>query len=112
MTNLKGKKGGISILGIIFFTVIAIIVLSYFNISIKAVVESPQAKDNFTYVGSTSRSLWNDYLAKPVHDILNSDVVKFFWNAFVSNMQSIHDGKPTDFQKFAPTVQFVPPKSN
>jgi len=104
MINFNKKKGGISILGILLLGIILIIFLSYFNISLKAVVESPNVQNNFSYVGSSGRSLWNDYLAKPFSNVLNSTVVKYFWNSFITNMQNIHDGKPTDFQKFAPTV--------
>ena len=100
------KKGAISILGILLLAVVLILVLSYFNISLRAIVESPSAQNNFGYVGSSSRSLWNDYLAKPVHDVLNSSIVKNLWNSFIDNMQRIHEGKPTDFQKFAPSVPF------
>ena len=105
MTNSKNnKKGGISILGILLLAVALIIVLSYFHISIQTVVQSPDAQNNFNYVGSTSRNLWTDYLAKPVSNILNSTIIKNLWDSFISNMQRIHDGKPTDFQLSAPQV--------
>ncbi len=100
----RNKKGGISILGILLLGVVLVIVLSYFNISLKAVVESPGVQNNFTYIGSTGRSLWNDYLAKPFSNVLNSTIIKTFWNSFISNMQRIHNGQPTDFEKMAPTV--------
>ena len=99
----ENKKSGISIIGILLLGIILIIVLSYFNVSLKAVVESPNVQNNFGYIGSAGRSLWNDYLAKPLSDIKNSAVVKYFWNSFISNMQRIHDGESTDFQKYAPT---------
>jgi len=103
MKNLNNKKGGISILGILFLGFILIIVLSYFNVNIKAIVESPKAKENFGYVGSAGRSLWNDYLKKPFSNVVGSDTVQYFWNSFLKNMKNIQDGKPTDFQKVAPT---------
>jgi len=103
MKYLNNRKGGISILGILLLGVILIIFLSYFNISLKAVVESPNVKDNFNYIGSSGRSLWNDYLAKPFSNVLNSTVVRGFWDSFIKNMQYIHDGEPTDFQRSAPT---------
>ncbi len=106
MTKKRHKKGGISILGILLLAVVVIIVLSYFNISLKAVVESPATQNNFNYVGSSSRSLWNDYLAKPVSDVLNSKIVKTLWSSFIDNMQRIQKGEPTDFQLIAPSVDF------
>ena len=80
------------------------LVLSYFNISIKTVVNNPTGQENITYVGGGARSLWNDYLAKPFSNVLNSTVVKGLWDSFITNMQYIHDGKPTDFQRSAPIV--------
>lgn len=106
MKNIKNKKGGISILGMLFLTVLVILVLSFFKINLKAVVEGPDAQNNFQYVGYAGRSLWNDYLAKPVANVIGDIKLSSIWNAFISNMQRIHDGQPTDFQKLAPTVNF------
>lgn len=103
-TNKTRKNGGISILGILFLTVILILVLSYFNISLKAVVENPNTQNNINYVGGTGKSLWNDYLKKPVSYLWNDVFVKIFWASFISNMERIRDGQPTDFEKMAPTV--------
>ena len=103
MKNLNNKKGGISILGIVLLGIILIIFLGYFNINIKAIVESPSTQNNFSYVGSAGRSLWNDYLKKPINNVIGSDTVQVFWNSFLGNMKNIHDGKPTDFQRSAPT---------
>src|ERR1035437_5073437 len=103
MKNFKNnKKGGISILGILLLGVILIVALSYFHINIQSVVQSPDAQNNFSYVGTSSRNLWTDYLAKPVADVLNSTIVKTLWSSFISNMQKIHDGQPTDIQLLAP----------
>lgn len=104
MLNLKNKKGGMSILGILLLCVILVIFLSYFNISLKAIVESPSTQSNFNYIGSSGRSLWNDYLKKPFSNVIGSDTVQFFWNSFLKNMKNIQEGKPTDFQKVAPTL--------
>ncbi len=38
--------------------------------------------------------------------VVNTALFKFFWNSFVSNMQRIHDGKPTDWQLAAPRAVF------
>jgi hypothetical protein len=103
-TNKTIKEGGISILGIILLTIILIFVLSYFNISVKSVVESPTAKDNVNYVGGAGKNLWNDYLKKPVTYFWDKVVVDLLWASFVSNMERIRDGQPTDFDKAAPTV--------
>ena len=100
------KKGGVSILGILLLGVILILTLSYFNINIKAVVENPTTQDNINYVKGNSKSLWNDYLKKPLTDFYNDVWVKIFWKSFISNMENIRDHKPTDLEKMAPTVNF------
>ena len=98
------KKGGISIIGILFLGAILILVLSYFNVSIKSVVESPATQNNVNYVSGSSKSLWNDYLKKPLTNFYNDVWVKIFWASFISDMESIRDHKPTSLQKMAPTV--------
>ena len=100
------KKGGISILGILFLGVILIIVLSYFNVSIKSVAENPTTKENVNYIKGSSKNLWTDYLEKPVSYMWNDVFKKIFWASFIDNMERIRDGKPTNIEKLAPTTNF------
>jgi hypothetical protein len=100
MKNFNKQKG-ISILGILFFGFILILVLSYFNVSIKAVVESPTGQENVNYVGGGAKSLWVTYLAEPVSYLWNDVWINIFWKGFISNMERIRDGEPTDFDKAA-----------
>ncbi|MFA6585715.1 MAG: hypothetical protein WCS86_00960 [Candidatus Paceibacterota bacterium] len=97
------KKKGISIIGILLLGVVLIFVLSYFKISVRSVVESPEAQDNITYVGGGTRNLWNDYLQKPASYLWNDVFVNIFWKSFINNMERIRDGKPTDYESAAPT---------
>lgn len=98
------KEKGISILGILFLGVIIIFALSYFGISIRAVVESPQAQENFEYVEGGTRSLWNDYLKKPATYLWNDVFIDIFWASFISNMERIRDGESTDYENAAPVL--------
>ncbi len=66
MTNNK-KRGDISILSIFLLGVIIIFVLSYFDISIKKVVEAPQTQENLQYVGGAGKSFLQKYLKWPAH---------------------------------------------
>ena len=104
MDTINIKKGGISILGILLLGVILILVLSYFNISIKSVVESPTTQSNISYVTGSSRSLWNDYLQAPASYLWNDVWVKYFWTPFISNMEQIREGKLTNMQQMGPSV--------
>lgn len=85
MKNLDKQKG-ISILGILFLGLIIILALSYFHISIKAVVESPAGQENLNFIEGTSRSLWNDYFAKPASYLWNDIWLNIFWKPFISNL--------------------------
>ena len=107
MTNFI-KKGGISILGIVILAFLAILVLSYFNISIKSVVESPTGQENINYVGGGTKNIWNDYLAKPAAYLWNDVWVNIFWKGFINNMERIRDGKPTDYDNAANNLKIQP----
>jgi len=97
----QNTQKGISILGVLVLGFILILVLSYFNISIKGVVESPTGQENLNYVQGTSVSLWDKYLAGPASYLWNDIWINLFWNSFVSNMERIRDGQPTDVDNAA-----------
>jgi len=105
ITMINFNKGkGISLIGIIVLAFILILVLSYFNISVKSVVESPTGQENINYIGGGTRNLWNDYLKQPASYLWNDIFVNIFWKSFVNNMERIRDGQPTDYELNAPTV--------
>ena len=99
MKKFYKNQQGISIIGILVLAFILIFVLSYFNISIKAVVESPTGQENIGYVAGGTKSLWTAYLAEPASYLWNDIWIDIFWKGFISNMERIRDGKSTDFDK-------------
>jgi len=46
-------------LHILFYTVIAILILSFFGISLQSVIHSPQAQTNFAYLWSLVLQGWH-----------------------------------------------------
>ncbi len=106
MKNLHTTNRGLSILGVIFFGVIIILVLSYFKVSIRTVVESPEAQDNLDYVGGETVSLWDRYFKEPVSYLWNDIWLELFWRPFVYNMQKLVNGKPDDIQQEVPSVSY------
>lgn len=98
------KNNGLSIVGMLILGFILILVLSYFKISVKSVVESPTGQENINYVGGASRSVWDDYLKKPADYLWNEVFVKIFWKSFLNNMERIRDGKTTDYEDAAPSL--------
>lgn len=95
------KNRGISIIGVLVLAVIIILVLSYFNISIKGVVESPAGQENINYVKGGTKSLWAEYLAEPASYLWNDVWVDIFWKGFILNMERIRNGEPTDLDAAA-----------
>ena len=104
MIKIGKEKRGISIVGVLFLGFVLLLVLSYFRINIRSVVESPEAQDNINYVGGGTRNLWNDYLKKPASYLWNDVFVNIFWQSFINNMERIRDGQPTDYETVAPVV--------
>ena len=102
--NLQKQNKGLSIVGILILGFILILVLSYFKISIKSVVESPEGQENIGYVKGGTVSLWDRYLKGPATYLWNDVFINIFWKSFINNMERIRDGQPTDYEKSAPTL--------
>ena len=100
----KFNNKAVSILGLVILIGIVILVLSYFNISIKGVVEIPTAQENINYVRGGTTNLWTTYLAGPASYIWNDVIVDIFWKGFIENMERIRDGEPTNIEKAAPQL--------
>jgi len=101
----KTKKGEMSILGILVMGFLIIIVLSYFNISLKSIVESPTGQENVNYVKDTTKSVWTKYLAEPVEYLWNDVWVDIFWKGFILNMERIRDGRPTEMEEATENIK-------
>lgn len=105
MKNFNNKNSGISILGILLLGIILILVLSYFRISLRGVIDSPTGQENINYIKGTSQSIWDRYLAGPAHYLWQDVWINIFWKGFISNMERIRDGRPTDFDNAAKDLQ-------
>lgn len=68
---MKNEKGLIKIIIVI---IIFIAILSYFNISVRAIVESDIFQENFSYIWNWCKNIWNTYLV---------GIVSYLWNIFI-----------------------------
>jgi hypothetical protein len=105
------KKDGVSIIGIFFLGVFVLFILSYFNVSVKNIVESPTGQENVNYVKGSAKNLWTTYLVKPATYLWNDIWINIFWKGFVSNIERIRDGKPTDLDEAANNLKVLPSKN-
>ena|SRR3989344_4543101 len=97
MINLS-RRGGVSILGLIILAILVVMILNYFNISVKVSVEDGGR-------GASGQDLWHDYIKKPL-DSLWKFIREVFWEPFLSNLKRMGSGEPTDFNTSAPAVPY------
>jgi hypothetical protein len=64
MKKIPGNQGFIRTILII---IIALLILSYFGLNIRTIVNSPAGSDNFSYVQEVMINVWDNYLKKPVN---------------------------------------------
>ncbi len=94
-----GSNTNTGLVRLIILIVVALLILSYFNIDIKSTVEKPQTQQNVGYVKDVALNIWNNVLSKPVLYFWNNIFMGLLWSAFVENMNLIKQGKtPTDFK--------------
>ncbi len=102
----SAKSKGLSLIGVLILGFFALLVLSYFKVNVKDVVQSPTGQDNIHYVGDTTTSFWDRYLRQPASYLWNDVWLPIFWRPFIENMKDIRDGKPTDYQTYSPKTNF------
>ncbi len=71
MRRFSNKNSGGGVFWVLFVCVFIILILSYFHISIQAVVESGDTQENFSYVIVNGKKIWDDYLKRPVVSMWN-----------------------------------------
>ena len=95
------RKGGLIRLLILIF--IALIVLGYYGVSVRNVVQSPTSQDNLSYVWTGATSVWDNYLQVPATYLWNI-FVNVIWVPAIKNLEAIQNGQPTDLQYGAPAL--------
>ncbi len=106
----NASRGGL--LRTVIFIIIVLLILSYFGLNVRAIVNSPAGQENFTYVQEVMINLWDGYLKKPVLYLWNDIFLKLIWNPAIENLTKIKDGQPDSLQSNAPTVPSPQPIPN
>jgi predicted metalloprotease len=70
----QNRQGGL--IKMIIIIVIALIVLGYYGIDIKKVVEAPTTQSNMNYATQVTANVWHSYLEKPSKYVWNEIVLK------------------------------------
>ena len=83
--------------------IIALLILSYFGLNIRAIVNSPAGHENFTYVQELMLKVWNNYLKVPVMYLWHI-FIDLIWNPAIENLTKIKNGEPSSLNSLAPKV--------
>jgi len=100
-----GQRGLIK--WIILF-VVALLILSYYGINLRELVNAPTTQDNVSYVATTTVTFWNKYLKVPAAYLWNDIFVDLIWNPAISNLKAMKNGEPTNISSSTPTLPSIP----
>jgi hypothetical protein len=95
----------------IIIIVIALLILSYFGLNIRDIVNSPAGRDNFSYTQEVMIKIWDNYLEKPVTYLWNDIFIELIWNPAIEALEEMRDGEPHPLQSSGPkmpTPQEIP----
>jgi hypothetical protein len=67
---------------------IVLLILAYFGLNLRGIVESPTFQDNWNYIKGGVVSLWNSYLKAPATYLWNL-FIPFVWKPFEQNLQQM-----------------------
>lgn len=96
----------------IILIVIALLVLSYFGLNIRSIINSPAGKDNFSFTQELMINTWNNYLKKPTTYLWNDIFLNLIWNPAIENLTKIKNGEPDSLRSSAPTIPTTQHVSN
>ena len=104
MKNIKNKKGGISIIGLIVFVIITVLVLNYFNINVRKIAQSHTGQENINYVVDNGKTVaitaWQKYIKDELTHIWKDIILKIFIQSFIDSMT----GKINFQEQLAPVM--------
>ena len=96
----------------VIFIIVILLILSYFGLNIRAIVNSPAGQENFSYVQEIMINVWNNYLKKPVMYLWKDIFLDLIWNPAINNLTKIRDGEPDSLRSSAPTIPNPQPIPN
>ena len=92
------------IVKLIILIVVSLLVLSYFGISLRTLVNSPTTQDNISYTSNGAVTVWDTYLKRPATYLWNQIFIDLIWDPAIENLKNMRNNQPTTIQNNAPTV--------
>lgn len=85
---MKKSSGNQGFIKAIVMIVIALLILSYFGLNIRAIVNSPAGKENFSFTQELMIKTWDHYLKAPVTYVWNDIFIKLIWDPAIHALQN------------------------
>lgn len=76
----------------IIVILIALLLLAYFGLNLRAIVNSPTFADNWSFLKGLAMDLWNNYLKGPLGYLWNTIFVPLIWQPAVHNLTRMSTG--------------------
>jgi hypothetical protein len=77
---------------LVLIIIVAILILSYFGIDLKGVVEAPGTQKNISYVTYWVTYVWTTYLEKPYNYLWHDIFIDKLWAQFLDTLATIKKG--------------------
>ena len=94
------RAGDRGLIKMILIIVGALLILSYFGINLRNLVNAPTTQDNVSYVASTTVNVWDQYLRVPAAYAWGI-FVDLIWTPALHNLEAIKDSQPTNINNIA-----------
>ncbi len=101
---MKYNTGNRGLVKTIILIVIALLILSYFGLNLRDIVNSPAGRDNFSYTQEVMINVWDNYLKRPVMYLWNDIFLELIWYPAIDNLTKIKNGEMNTIQSQAPKV--------
>lgn len=89
----------------ILLIIVALLILSYFGLNIREIVNSPAGRDNFSYTQELMIKVWEGYLKKPVSYVWNDVFIELIWEPAIDNLKQMRSGEAHDIQTDSTQIQ-------
>jgi len=95
MTMKKhSPAGNRGLIKAIIIIVVALLILSYFGISLRNLANSPTNQDNVSYIATTTVSVWDGYLKVPATYAWGI-FVNYIWDPALQGLVDLKNHQPT-----------------
>ncbi len=89
--NIQSNQKGF--IKIIILIIVGLLILSYFGISLRSVINSPVTQDNISYTTTGTVSFWNAYLKQPATYLWNQVFINLIWDPAMESIKNIGHNK-------------------